>query len=239
MEAVALEFPSVRVIASEIKRGPGGARHLMLKEAGNPWVATFDDDSFPDDLGFFAQVGRSIARFPTAAVITGDNLPDEKVAEGCQRIAVFSGCGCVFNRAWYLRTRGFVPRVVAYGFEEVDVSLQLHALGGVIVLDPLLRVIHDHPLPERFPDDIVAGTVMNSFLFPLTRYPLALWPLGLAQGAKYALRIIRAGRGSSVIQALAGLPAAIRSTWPYRSAVTTRAVLGWLKLRRNPCPMPS
>lgn len=239
LAAVARAFPDVRLMISETLRGPGGARDAMIREARHEWVATFDDDSFPEPPDFFARTMEDAGRFPDAAVLSWDTLPEEQARRGFHHIAVFSGCGSVLSRRWYLRTRGFVPRVVAYGLEEVDVSLQLHALGGVILFDARLRTVHDHPLPERFPDDTIAAVIANSFLFPLVSYPVVLWPLGLAQALKYMLRILRTRRVRPVLKALAGLPGDVREVWRWRHPVSASAVLSWLELRRHPRPLSS
>lgn len=238
-EAVALEFPAVKLMASGKLLGPGGARDTMIRGARHEWVATFDDDSFPERPDFFARVMQDAERFPDAAVLSWDTLPETHARLGFHQIAVFSGCGSILSRRWYLRTQGFVPRVVAYGFEEVDVSLQIHALGGVIVFDPLLKTVHDHHLTGTVPDEVVADTIANVFLFPLVRYPAVLWPLGFAQALKYMWSILCGRRVRAVVMALARLPLDARELWRRRHPVSASAVLGWLNLRRHPRLLPS
>lgn len=228
------EFPEVRVMTSDRLVGPGGARNRMIQQARQEWVATFDDDSYPESLDFFAAALDAAARFPQAAVLSWDTLSGAHAARGFHHIAVFSGCGSVFSKSWFLRTRGFVPRVVAYGFEEVDVSLQLHCLGGMVLYDPRLRVVHDHPLPERFPVAIVAGAVVNAFLFPLARFPMALLPVGFFAALRYAVRIAAGGRLDAIGHALKLLPGEVWEIWSLRTPLPFALVRQWLMLRRHP-----
>ena len=234
LEAVERQFPQVNLLSSQTLLGPGGARDRMIRLAKHEWVVTLDDDSFPERPDFFARVMADAERFPDAAVLSWDTLSEEKAAEGFHHIAVFSGCGSVFNRAWYLRTKGFVPRVVAYGFEEVDVSLQLHCLGGRVIYDPCLRVVHDHPMPDTLPREVVAGAVLNTFLFPLCRYPLLLLPMAALAGLRYAIRVMLSGETAAVWQALRQFSGDAGDILPLRTPLPLTGVIGWLKLRRHP-----
>jgi GT2 family glycosyltransferase len=233
MTAVAAALPQVRVLSSPNILGPGGSRDVLIRAASQPWVASFDDDSYPDHADFFAQVMKDIADKPDAAVFSSGWLPAEARTGSLRRVAVFSGCGCVYNREWYLRTHGYVPREVAYNLEEVDLGLQLHALNGRIWLDPCLNVFHDHPLTGRFPTTHMAAVMVNAVLFPLIRYPLPLWPLGLLQALRYAAGLVRSGEWAVLARALRDLPAEICRYWRYRRPVSMTALLGWWRLRRS------
>lgn len=232
--AVTGRFPQVKLLSSLTLLGPGGARDRLIRLARHEWVVTFDDDSFPEHPGFFARVMADVERFPEAAVLSWDTLSEARAQLGFHHIAVFSGCGSVFNRAWYLRTKGFVPRVVAYGFEEVDVSLQLYCLGGRVIYDPSLRVIHDHPMPEVVAPEIVAGALLNAFWFPLVRYPLLLLPWAWLSALRYTLRTLLNGGHAGVLEALRRGPMEAADILRWRTPLALTGVLGWLKLRRHP-----
>ena len=151
------------------------------------------------------------------------------------RIAVYSGCGCVFRRSWLLRVAGFVPLPVAYGMEEVDVSLQLHAAGGVIVHDPQLQIRHDHPPGE--PRDISrfnALLLANALLLPFLRYPAWLFPIGLAQWFNRMLWMIRSGNQQGLLRGIGMFPG---YSWKYRKfrrVVSAGKLAEWLELRHHP-----
>ena len=231
--AVAARFPSVKLISSAVNLGPGGARNRLIREASHEWIATFDDDSYPEDSNYFGRALEDIANHAKTAVFTSDFTDPAKRDYPLQKVAVFSGCGCIYNREWYLKTKGYVPRVVAYGFEEVDLSLQLHALGGQILLDPRLNVIHDHPITGAFPDKIIKECILNAFLFPWVRYPLHLLPLGLFQALLYSWKAACLGYLPTVVRTLQHLPTTLIEYQHYRSPVNAGAVLSWLRLRRS------
>ena len=65
--------------------------------------------------------------------------PDTTASEW---VADFSGGGCAYRRERYLQTGGYVPLPTAYGMEEVDFGLRLHALGGRVLRSGSLRVFH-------------------------------------------------------------------------------------------------
>ncbi len=233
LEAVAKQFPLVRLLSSPANLGPGGARDRLIREASYEWVATFDDDSYPEDASYFARVMEDIANHPNTAVFTSDFTAPEFRNMPLQQMAVFSGCGCIYNRGWYLKTQGYVPRIVAYGFEEVDVSLQLHALGGRILLDPQLNVIHDHPITGRFAVETVKETILNAFLFPWIRYPILMLPLGFAQALRYAAHAAFSGEQAALFKAFSQIPSTFMRYLPHRSPVSSAAVWSWLRLRRS------
>ena len=147
-DAVTEHYPQVRCLFSETRLGPGGSRNRLLAAAAHDWVASFDDDSYPAQADWFARAAELVRAFPEAAVFSAASHAPEWQSLQLRCIGVFSGCGCVFHKPWFLRTRGFVPLAIAYGMEEVDLSLQLHALGGRLIHDPLLRVNHE-PAPDR------------------------------------------------------------------------------------------
>jgi GT2 family glycosyltransferase len=231
--AIAEHFPSVKIISSVVNLGPGGARNRLIREASHEWIATFDDDSYPEDSDYFGRVLEDIANNANTAVFTSDSTDPAKRDYPLQKVAVFSGCGCIYNREWYLKTKGYVPRVVAYGFEEVDLSLQLHAKGGQILLDPRLNVIHDHPITGAFPEKIIRESILNAFLFPWVRYPLLLLPLGLIQALRYTWKAACSGDLPIVVRALQHLPTTLIEYQHYRFPVSAGAVLSWLRLRRS------
>src|SRR5262245_38764761 len=46
-------FPSVRILSSPGRVGPGGGRHRCFEQCSLPYAASFDDDSYPIDSDFF------------------------------------------------------------------------------------------------------------------------------------------------------------------------------------------
>lgn len=228
------DFPEVRVLKSIALVGPGGSRNALVNAARNELVASFDDDSFPANGGYFARVMHDAALFPSAAVISAASHEAEWREPGFQEIAVYSGCGCVFRKSWFQKTCGFVPLAIAYAMEEVDLSLQLLAAGGVIAHDPDLRVVHDHPWPTQLDPAVNAAVVRNTALLPFLRYPLWLAPLGVFQVVRHIARLIVTGSVEGLWQGLRQMPVFIRDFRSFRSTVPGRAVLSWLVLKRHP-----
>lgn len=234
-DAVTEHYPQVRCLFSETRLGPGGSRNRLLAAATHDWVASFDDDSYPAQADWFARAAELVRAFPDAAVLSAASHAPEWQSLQLRRIGVFSGCGCVFHKPWFLRTRGFVPLAIAYGMEEVDLSLQLHALGGRLIHDPLLRVNHE-PAPDRpAPGTREAALgLVNTLLLPWLRYPVALWPVGLLQGLSKIRWMLAHGQGGAVLPGLRLTPDLLREQAARVQRVPVRSLLSWLRLRRQP-----
>lgn len=226
--------PDVRILTSDSLLGPGGARNRLIGAASHELVANFDDDSFPAHDDYFARVTRLAARFPDAAAYSAASHEKEWRSLRFQRIAMPSGCGCVFRKSWFARTRGFVPLPVAYNMEEVDIGLQLHALGGVIVHDPLLRVVHDHALPRGVDAEINARVLANTALFPFLRFPAWLWPAGAWSVLRRVGLLLCWGWTGGLWRGLQMIPEHLAHHQQHRRAVSTAALLSWLLLKRRP-----
>jgi GT2 family glycosyltransferase len=251
--------PGLRVLLSAGRLGPGGSRNFLLREAREELVASFDDDSHPADAEYFATVLEVARRHPEAAVYTAtllDGTPhkphDDKAAT---EVATFAGGACVYRRSVFLQTAGYVPLPLAYGMEEVDLSLRLHALGHLIVHAPELRVVHEAgPLQQvhriafrglrprivteqdprhRDTREIAAGTVANLALLPFLRYPVTLWPYGAAQCMHKVLELMINGRAGEAVAGLARIPAHLWRHRRERSPLPAAQVRSYLKLRRG------
>jgi GT2 family glycosyltransferase len=234
-DAVTERYPQVRCLFSETRLGPGGSRNRLLAAASHDWVASFDDDSYPAQADWFARAAELVRTFPEAAVFSAASHAPEWQSLQLRRIAVFSGCGCVFHKSWFLRTRGFVPLAIAYGMEEIDLSLQLHALGGRLIHDPLLRVNHEPASDRPAPGPGVAALgLVNTLLLPWLRYPITLWPVGLLQGLSKIRWMFANGQVDAVLPGLRLAPDVLRDHAARVQRVPVRYLLSWLKLRRRP-----
>lgn len=229
------EFPSVKVLQSSSLLGPGGSRNKLVKAARNELVANFDDDSFPATKNYFARVIEDARLFPEAAIISAASHEAEWQVPGFLQIAVASGCGCVFRKSWFERTTGFVPLRIAYNMEEVDVGLKLHAIGGAIVHDPDLRVIHDHPWRERVDPEINGAVLANTALLAYLRYPWWLMPLGFLQVFLLLVRLASRGAFAGLWNGLQAIPSYLLEHRHFREPKPGLAVLSWLLLKRHPC----
>jgi GT2 family glycosyltransferase len=234
VQAVRSLDPAIRVLTSAELLGPGGSRNRLVAAAGHELVANFDDDSFPAHNDYFARVIRLAERFPDAAMFSAASHEKEWRSMQFQRIALPSGCGCVFRKSWIEQIQGFVPLPVAYGMEEVDIGLQLHEAGGMIVHDPLLRVVHDRALSLEVDAATNALVLANTALFPFLRFPVWLWPLGLWNVARRMVLLLCWGWTQGLLEGLRLIPAYLERHKRYRREVCSPSILRWLLLKRWP-----
>ncbi|WP_075089193.1 glycosyltransferase family 2 protein [Verrucomicrobium spinosum] len=179
LESIERFWPEVRIFSSPERLGPGGARHLLINAALHEIVVSFDDDSFPADPSFFSRVEWVFRFHPEATMLAAATSPAKGTPPSdCPiRVAEFEGCGCVYRKSAYQKLPGYVPRRVAYGMEELDLSLQLYQHGGIILYDSKLPVIHLSASPDRHSCQERAEMVVNAGLLPFLRYPCWLTPL--------------------------------------------------------------
>jgi hypothetical protein len=237
LEVLRWQHPEIQLLVSDHLIGPGGARNRLIAAAKHELVANFDDDSFPEQPDYFARVLRLFQEFPDAAMYSAASQDFEKEMPGPHAIAVSSGCGCVFRKSWHARTRGFVPLPIAYGMEETDISLQLHALGGLIVHDPQLHVKHDKPLPVDVTARVNATVIANMALLPYLRYPVLLWPMGLWQVLRRVLYVLSFGWSQGVWTGLQMIPSHLAAHRAEIARVTYAALVSWFFLRLRPRPL--
>src|SRR5689334_1850551 len=237
-QAIRDAFPSVRLLRSVEQVGPGGGRNKLVEAAQSEFVASFDDDSYPIDSDYFARALRSFEKFPEASVIcaalyhAGESIGlDEKSA---QWTADFSGGACIYRRKAFLEAGGYVPLPVAYGMEEVDFAIRLHAQGGKILTTPWLRVFHNTDLKRHGDPRVTAGSIANLALLAYLRYPVSLWGIGAGQCANRLLWLVRHGRYDGIARGLTMIPGHLRAHRKFRLTVSNRAVRSYLALRRAP-----
>lgn len=226
--------PEVHMLTSERLLGPGGARNRLVRAASHEFVASFDDDAWPDHPDYFQRVLDVARLFPHAAMLSAASMPSEWEDARFVRLAVPSGCASVFRRSWFLRTRGFVPLPFAYGMEETDIGLQLFDLGGAVVHDPGLRACHDHPgSPTEHNLTMQALVFCNNALLMALRYPVVMMPVAIAQVAVHTLRKLVNGERALLLKAARQMPFLLARHRHQRRAVSVRSVLGWLWLKRR------
>jgi GT2 family glycosyltransferase len=234
VKAVERAFPAARLLSSNHHLGAGGSRNILVRAAHHELVANFDDDSFPEQPDYFAQVIELAGQFPQAAVLSAANHDDPVQESRFSRVSEASGCGCIFRKSWFMKVGGFVPLPVAYNMEEVDMGLRLHAMGGVIVRDSQLRVVHDKPPPEFIDAATNAAILMNTALFPYLRFPVWLWPVAVWQIVSRLRFLYKRGWARGIKAGICGMPSYLLAHRHRREALPTLAVVSWLSLRRFP-----
>lgn len=214
---LATTHPQVRVISNASRVGPGGGRHRCLHAASHEIFASFDDDSWPVDSDYFARLVKHIQHSPDtacfAAVIAQKDEVMPPLVEATTAATDFTGCGYALRTSVYRRLPGFVDRPTAYGLEERDLALQLHASGQRVLRCLDLRVFHDTTFAHHDRQDIVTATIQNAALLTWLRYPVSLWPYGALQFANVLWFMLRKGRFAGIIAGLLGTPVCL---WRYR-----------------------
>ena len=234
-------FPTVHILRSEAQVGPGGGRNKLVAATKCEFVASFDDDSYPIDSDYFARALQMFERFSDASLIcaalyhAGESIGlDERAA---QWTADFSGGACIYRRKAFLEAGGYVPLPVAYGMEEVDLALRLHARGGKILTTPWLRVFHNTDLKRHGDPRVTAGSIANLALLAYLRYPVSLWGIGVGQCANRLLWLVRHGRRRGIVKGVTMIPGHVWENHRYRAPVSKKLVRSYLALRRAPVPV--
>ncbi|HZR78853.1 MAG TPA: glycosyltransferase [Chthoniobacterales bacterium] len=237
-QAIRNAFPEIQILRSKDRIGPGGARNKLIAAARNDIVASFDDDSYPLDKDYFARVQALSEQFTDASILAatvyerGDDLSDEISDE--KWASDFSAGGCVFRRSCFLPTNGFVPLPMAYGMEEVDLALRLHAGGQRILRSKTLRVYHDTDLRRHSDSDVTAASIANLALLAYLRYPLSLAWLGVAQIANRIRWLIKHRRWRGIFRGLIMIPGYVRRYRHYRQKIRAEFVRSYVALRHIP-----
>jgi GT2 family glycosyltransferase len=234
---LARQFPSVGVLTSAARLGPGGGRDRCLSACKMPYVFSFDDDSYPVDADIFSRVENIFALTPSAGVIGAtiwhrheSPIPRNAILV---RVPSFTGCGHAIRLAAYRQVRGYLPRPNAYGLEETDLSLQLFAAGWHIYRSGELRVFHDTELSHHQSAEITSAVVANIGLFTFLNYPMIGWARGVLQLGNAVVFALRMGRFRGIVSGLLRLPFDCYRYRRYRSPIAWSIVRAFLSFRRT------
>jgi glycosyltransferase involved in cell wall biosynthesis len=244
LERLKSEYPEVRYLLSEGNVGPGGGRNKLLQAASHELVASFDDDSYPMQPDYFDRAVSLFEHIPEASVITCKVVLPGEESGGPQPLIEWSSdfCGgaCVYRKKVFLETSGYVPLPTAYGMEEVDLALRLHAAGHRILKTSWMQVMHDTDLGRHAEAEVTAGSIANIALLAFLRYPVVLWPVGFYQMARRVSWLFTHGRSKGVLRGLGRIPAVLWKNRHHRLTLSLARVKSFLKLRRWPlsCAWP-
>lgn len=227
----------IKLLLSSTQVGPGGGRNRAIAAAKNSIVASFDDDSYPIDSDYFARLLQLFQDFPEAAIIGAaiyhQHEPIQPDRHSAAWAADFVGCGCAYRREVFLQTEGYVPLPVAYGMEEIDLSLRLHDLNWKILYSPWLRVFHNTELKHHSSAKITAASIANQALLAYLRYPISHWGLGTAQCLNRIKWLIQHQRFRGIVTGVATVPNLIRQHQAQRQPISAQSLRSFLQLRRN------
>ena len=234
---LARRFPEVSVLTSQTRLGPGGGRHRCLLACKVPYAVSFDDDSYPVDVDFFSQVVNLFSTHPRAAIFAANiwhrGAAPIAITDCLIRTSIFTGCGYAIRLSAYREVRGYLPRPVAYGMEETDLSLQLFAAGWEIYDAGRLRVFHDTELAHHNSPEIVSGYVANVGLYAFLHYPISGWYRGFLQVANVVVFSVRMGRIRGLCSGLVRIPLDCYRNRLHRNPIAWQTVRRFLQFRKT------
>jgi GT2 family glycosyltransferase len=230
-------FCEVRVLTSPTRLGPGGGRHRCLLVCSTPYAVSFDDDSYPVDSDFFSSVERLFSDFSQVAIFGASiwhrHEPAKVRTESLMPFPSYVGCGHAIRLAAYRHVRGYLPRPVAYGMEENDLSLQLFGAGWHIYEAGNLRVLHDTDLKHHQSPEITSAVISNLALYAFLNYPVVGWGWGVVQVANRIAYCIRMGRIRGICSGLLKIPGDCYRNRKYRKPVAWPTLRRFLQFRRT------
>jgi len=233
-----LQKYNIIIIQSDHRVGPGGGRNKAIAIANNDIVASFDDDSYPIDADYFVRLLEIFATFPDVAVVGAAIFHQNEIVKEDQLIVYqehsFVGCGCAYRKKVFLEMQGYVELPVAYGMEEVDLSLRLYNAQWRVLISPWLRVFHNTSLTHHTKPKITAASISNQILLTYLRYPVALWWIGFGQTLSRVIWLIKHKRFAGILSGIINIPSLIVNNHQYRSVVQSESLKSFLHLKRHP-----
>jgi hypothetical protein len=198
---------------------------------------SFDDDSYPVDGDFFRSVAQLFLSYPSAAIFEACVWHRHEAAkprgEDVVPIPSYIGCGYAIRLAAYRQVRGHIVRPVPYGMEEMDLSMQLFAIGWKIFQARTLRVFHDTELKHHQSAEITSGSIANVALFAFLHYPIVGWGLGLLQMGSKILYLIRMRRSSGICTGLLSVPIDCYRNRHYRKPLRWNTIKNFVYFNRT------
>jgi glycosyltransferase involved in cell wall biosynthesis len=248
-QMVRSEFPQCTVIENEQARGSVFSRDRLLRLAKSDIVMSLDDDSYPLDNDFFAQLKNLFAQYIRAAVISFPEIrdgaafahPNKSSSSPAHLVSAYANCAAAMRRDVYLRSEGF-PIFFDHMYEEPDFALQCYALGYQVWFWPSVRIRHHVTSAQR--DEISRHhlNARNELWSVLMRCPFPqLIPVALfriwrqfryacSEGLAWVIR-----EPVWWFSALRGIPDCIR----HRRPIPWPIYYAWMKLARQPVSLGS
>lgn len=227
----------ISIIKSKNQQGPGGGRNKAIAQTKHEIVASFDDDSYPIDKDYFARLLQLFEQFPKAAVIGAAIYHIGETVESDEQTAQwehsFIGCGCAYRKSVFQSVEGYVPIPIAYGMEEVDLSLRLHHANWGVLVSPWLRVFHNTQLEHHSSAKVTAASISNQAMITYLRYPPSLWWIGLGQCLSRIIWLSRHNRRDGILKGIIDIPKAAYLQRTSRRVVSSKSLKSFLELKKQ------
>ncbi len=182
-DAVADEFPSVRLVRQKRNRG-ACAKNAGLVEASGEYIIFLDDDSYPDARS----IRRMIEHFcddPRLGAAVFDVVLPNGQRECSAFPAVCIGCGTGFRREVLLTVKG-LPDDFFMQAEEYDLSLRILDAGWDVRRFEDIQVHHLKTDSARHPARTTRLDTRNNLLVIARRFPRKwVWPYAVDWMRRY------------------------------------------------------
>src|ERR1700722_1779614 len=167
-DAVAEQFPTVRLIRQNIHRGPC-VKNLGLPVARGQFVVFLDDDSFPhpESIDRMVEYFRADPQLGAASFNVRLTNGDHECSAYPE---IFTGCG-VGLRADALAQVGGLPEDFFMAAEEYDLALRLLDAGWTVRRFDDLCVTHLKTPQTRFPSRVIRLDVRNNLTLIARYFP--------------------------------------------------------------------
>ena len=236
--AIRQNFENVKILLSPVNIGPGGGRNRLIATASHEIVASFDDDSYPVDGDYFSRLLDIFNLHSEASIVAAtiyeQNQPIKADLKQAIWTASFVGCGCAYKKSDFLATDGYLKLPLAYGAEEVDLAIQLHAQGKKILKTDWLRVYHDTCHHHHQKLAINAASIANIALLGYIRYPWLMWGKTLLQVGNRVFYALQKHRNAGILQGILSIPGKLWCYRHYRKPTSLSVIRQYLHLRKNP-----
>lgn len=155
-DAVRERHPRARIVALSSNIGVG-AFNRGVSEATGDVVLVLDDDAIPEP-GAVARAMEMLRQNPEAWAVTlhprhpSDNRSEWPFADGTESGDwPVMGCANLVRRWAWARAGGYEPAFFLYR-NDTDLALKIRRLGGRVLFDPSLVVVHHSPIARRKSD---------------------------------------------------------------------------------------
>jgi glycosyltransferase involved in cell wall biosynthesis len=143
------DFPTFTVWENSPAQGSVSSRDRLMRLAKGDVVVSLDDDSYPVNNDFFAQLAPIMEAHPEVAVITFPELRDGDVfaspgktfSAAGHYVSAYPNCAAAMRREFYLNQPGF-PKFFIHMYEETDYALQCYAGSAAVWFEPSLVIRH-------------------------------------------------------------------------------------------------